>query len=381
MTIYLDNAATTFPKPEPVYAALDHYARNIGAGAGRAGHDRAEKGADLVDKFRRLTADLVNAGDPTRVILTKNATESLNLAILGLLGDGDTVVCTDADHNSVLRPLSFLEETRAVKVIRVPCDPSGGIDLAALFAEIEKGPKLVVTTHASNVTGAITDILEVAARCAKHGALLGLDCAQTAGSIPIDMTTGIDFVALTGHKSLFGPTGTGALVLSERIADLPGQVFGGTGTVSESDAHPQILPHRLEAGTSNTFGLAGLVAGIEFVNETGIDAIHEKTNTLRKKLIDGLQAIDRLTLFGAEAQQATSAIAFKDERLGPSEFAFLLNMKYGIQVRAGLHCAPLMHKSLGTWPEGAIRLSPGYFTTEEEIDQTVTAIEQIVANT
>lgn len=381
MPIYLDNAATTFPKPDAVLDAMEQYAREIGGTAGRSGHARAQAGSRLVIRTRTQVARLVRCPSPERVIFTKNATEALNLAIFGALNPKDRVVCSMADHNSVLRPLRHLEGSLGVRVARVPCDGQGRTDLEQMAREANKGARLVVTTHASNVTGAVQDLEVVAELCRNSGALMCVDAAQTAGLWPIDMGIGIDFVALTGHKALFGPTGTGALVMSERAAEaIPGRLFGGTGSQSEKDEHPQDLPDRFEAGTPNTFGLAGLSAGLAFLEKTGIQHIRTHEKVLRDRLVEALGAIDRLTLFGADGGPATGAISFIDRRLNPSDLAFLLDRKYEIQVRAGLHCAPLLHRSLGTLPAGAVRLSPGYFSTEQEIEAVLRAIHEILAH-
>ena len=378
MSIYLDNAATTFPKPESVYLEMDRFARRVGGLAGRGGHTRASQGAQVLSDLRLAIGELVGCNDPDRIVLTKNATEAINLVIFGVLQPGDAVVCTVADHNAVLRPIRQAEQALGVAVTRVGCDRHGRLDMAAMASAIGQKPKLVVTSHAGNVTGALHDIHRIATLCKTSGSLFCLDAAQSAGLAPIDMSIGIDFVALTGHKSLFGPTGTGALALSERGADLAGRIFGGTGSQSEQDRQPDFLPDRLEAGTLNTFGFAGLLAGIRFVHETGLEAIHAREAALRRELVERLCAIDRLTLFGSDDGPTTPAIGFVDQRLNPADIAFLLDRKYDIQVRPGLHCAPLLHRALGTFPEGAVRLSPGYFTTEQQIETAINAIQEIL---
>ncbi len=377
MTIYLDNSATSLPKPEAVYRAVDHAFRNLGANPGRGGHRLSLESARLVLDAREAAADFFGVDDAARVIFTSGATESLNLALFGALKPGDRVVATSMEHNAVIRPLSALEN-RGVIVSRVRADNTGLVSVDAIREACADAPRMVVMTHCSNVTGTVQPVADVAAFCREKGILLLVDAAQSAGLLPISVgDTGIDLLAVAGHKGLYGPPGTGLLCVGPGV-ELQPLVYGGTGSQSHLDAQPVDLPERFESGTLNTPGIAGLLAGIRFIDETGLDAIRSREQELVAELISGLQSIDRLTVYGpARYTEHGGAVSFNCADLDPAEIGFRLDREYDIMVRVGLHCSPDAHRTIGTFPRGTVRVSPGYFSTPEDIGRLIDALKVI----
>jgi cysteine desulfurase / selenocysteine lyase len=375
--MYFDNAATSFPKPEPVYRAMDQFLRTAGANPGRSAHRMAVRAEATIARARQRLAQLLNVPNPGRLVWTSNCTEALNLALHGLLRPGDHVVTTQLEHNSVARPLRALER-RGVEVTRVLC-PGGRFDPAVFLSGIRPDTRLAVLLHASNVTGEVLPVAEMGAACRKHGVLLLIDAAQSAGVLPLDVraiggNAGGVLVAMPGHKSLLGPPGTGALYVPEDV-DLEPLKQGGTGSVSEQDEQPEILPDRYESGTQNTVGVAGLGAGVEWILETGRETIHRCEQALVRQLWDGLAEIRGVTLYGPPpSSERASIVSFNLEGWEPSDAALVLDENFDIQCRPGLHCAPWAHRSLGTYPGGTVRLSPGYFNREEEVEAVVEAI-------
>jgi len=378
MTIYLDNAASSHPKPESVYRAADDALRNIGANPGRSGHQPARKADQVISKTRLSLARLFDIEDPKRVVFTANATEAINLGLKGLLEKGDHVITSSMEHNSVVRPLSALR-SQGVEVTFVPCDPQGNLDPAQVAAAIRKNTRLIVLAHASNVTGGLLPIGEVGELARQKGIFFMVDAAQTAGVIPLSVKeTNVDLLAAPGHKGLMGPQGTGFLYIGPEVRLRPLKE-GGTGSLSEQEIQPDFLPDQMEAGTLNTPGLAGLGAGVEFLLQEGLAKIREKETALSRALWEGLRPIPRLRLYGPEEAEArTAPLSFTIEGLNPSAVASILDTAFDIAVRAGLHCAPLAHRTLGTFPEGTIRVSPGYFNTEKEIEAFLEAMAMIV---
>lgn len=380
MGLYLDNSATSYPKPEEVYQAVLHALKEVGANPGRGGHKMSLMASRLVFEARELIAEFFNAERSSRIVFTSNATSALNMAIKGILSEGDEVITTPLEHNSVLRPLFSLKKEKGIDIKFINCSPDGSYEPDDLKKIISKKTKLMVLTHSSNVIGNITPIKETFAICKEYNVYTLLDCAQTAGVIPIDvLDMNIDLLAAAGHKSLMGPQGTGILYVREGIILKP-LLEGGTGTQSSSVEQPNEMPESLESGTLNTPGIAGLKAGIEFIMKKGINTIREHEIMLNKRLIERLMDNKKVILYGPkDAEKITSPVSFNIKNLDCSEVGFILDEIYDIYVRVGLHCAPLVHKLIGTYPHGAVRISAGYFNTEEDIDAIVKAINEISA--
>jgi cysteine desulfurase / selenocysteine lyase len=376
--IYLDNAATTFPKPEGLLARMvETYAR-IGVSPGRGSHDLAVEAGDLVDDARARIARFLGAPDPDRVVFAANASDALNTVIQGLVRPGDHLVATRLDHNSVLRPLHHLAQRGTIAYDLAPFDAQGFVDPDAVAALIRPATRAVVMSHASNVLGTVQPVAEVARRCAERGVPLVVDAAQSAGQVPIDMTAqGIDALAFTGHKSLYGPPGIGGLVLQPGI-DVATTRFGGTGSGSVSLVHTQSYPLRLELGTLNLLGIIGLMLGIEFVDGQGLEELHRRELALLARLRDGLAAIPGITLYGSpDLDRLVPVLTTNVAGVDPQDVGAILDGDFGIAVRVGVHCAPLVHRDLGTAERGAVRFSLGAFNTERDIDAAIGAMRTI----
>lgn len=380
--IYLDNAATSFPKPPSVYEAMDRFARHSLANPGRAGHKMALAAEHTLDNARHRLNRFFNGRSPDRWIFTLNGTDALNIAIKGVLRDNDHVVTTNVEHNSVNRPLTALAETGRITLTRVSAGIDGRVDPAAIEAALTPRTRLVAITHASNVVGAIQPIAEIGRLVRSRDLLLLVDAAQTAGVVPLDIQNHcIDLLAFPGHKGLFGPTGTGALYVGPRAEPLmrPWRE-GGTGGDSSSPTQPREMPYYLEGGTPNVLGIAGLVAGLDFVEEHGPDRIRQHEVALCDKVRHALMEMPGFEVFGPEDPALrVGTLSFRHHSLPAGELAGILDQSFDIAVRPGLHCAPYIHRHLGTFPEGTVRISPGPFNTEEEIDRFLEALGEIVA--
>ena len=376
--IYLDNSATSWPKPDAVYDAIDHYQRQIGASVGRGAYVSAQQAQRLVAETRAACARLLGIADPKQLVFTANGTASLNLAIHGLLQPADHVVTTVCEHNSVLRPLYWQAEHNGIELTHVGCDAAGFVDPAAIAEAISPGTRLVAVTHASNVTGAIQPIAEIIRIAHDAGALVLVDAAQTAGGVPIDVSElEIDLLACGGHKSLLGPAGTGLLYIRPGLeAQLRPLFQGGTGTDSLSKTPPEQLPEKYETGSLNTFALAGLGAAAKYLEQQTIAAIQQHHHLLTHQLLDGLATIPNITVLGpAVDQPRVAVVSCTVDGYDPQEFAAMLDASCGIECRAGLHCAPRMHAALGTAQTGGtVRFSPGWSTTAAEINATLEAV-------
>jgi cysteine desulfurase/selenocysteine lyase len=379
--IYFDNAATSWPKPDTVWAAMERALREHGGSPGRSSHRLSIDAGRVVYEARERVARFFALEDPLGVVFTKNATEALNLALFGLLLPGDHVITSSMEHNSVLRPLRFLEE-RGVRVTRVPCANDGTLDPDDVLRSISQKTKLVVVSHASNVVGTLCPIDQIGRLARERGLLFLVDAAQTAGVYGIHPSSlGIDLLAFTGHKSLYGPPGSGGLCIGERARDkLRPLIYGGTGSASDSDVQPEFLPDRFEAGTLNSVGLAGLAAGLEFIQSRGLADILERERALTTRLLQGLQAIPRVRLHGTrDADRQAAIVSFNLDGWSCSELALLLEERAAICCRAGLHCAPMAHRQLGTFPEGSVRFSLGVFNQPAEIDTALDVLRELVA--
>lgn len=378
--IYLDHAATSHRRPPEVRDAMVHFMDQTAANPGRSGHRLSIAAAEVVYAAREAVVELVGAPDPLRVVFGANATEALNQAIFGLVRAGDHVVTSSVEHNSVMRPLRALER-RGVEVTVVRCAPTGELDPTDLEAAVRDATRLVVLNHASNVAGTVLPVAEAGRIARARGALLLVDAAQTAGAWPIDVVAdGIDLLALTGHKALLGPMGTGALVIGERVdaTDFEPLKHGGTGSRSEHEVQPEFLPDRLESGTPNAVGLAGLAAGVRWLLDRGVASVRKHEAALLARLLDGLRDIPQVTLFGpADGVPRTAVVSFNLEGQASSEVGLRLDDEFGVLCRVGLHCAPAAHRTLGTHPHGTVRFSIGAFTTRDEIDRAVAAVRAI----
>jgi cysteine desulfurase family protein len=380
--VYLDNAATSFPKPEATLEAMMRYQRTIGGSPGRSGHGLSIEAARVVFETRETLARLFNVDDPLRIVFTKNATEALNIALIGLLKPGDHVITTGMEHNSVMRPLRFLT-SRGIDLSVVPTSDRGELDPDDIRAAFRTNTRAVVLTHASNVTGTILPVKEVGVLIRERGDMaLCVDAAQTAGALPIDVETmALDLLAFTGHKSLYGPQGTGGLYirkgLDEKIAPL---MRGGTGSRSEFEEQPDFMPDKYECGTPNTIGLAGLGAGAAFILEQGVEAVRAKESALTRRFLDHLQELgERVTVYGPlTMQNRIPLISFNLRDITPSDAALYFDEQWGIMCRPGLHCAPAAHRTIGTFPQGTVRFSFGFFNTEEHIDLAAKALRQLL---
>ena len=378
MTVYLDNAATSWPKPEEVYRAVDRFMRQVGATPGRGGHRREEEAQRIADETRQALAQLFHAPDPQGVVFTMNATQAINMALKGLLRPGDHVVTSSIEHNALWRPLKALERT-GVRVTAVPCAPDGTLDPAAVEAALRPETRLVAMLHASNVLGTILPVAEIGAVCRRHGVLFLVDAAQTAGALPIDMEAmGIDLVAFAGHKGLYGPHGTGGLVVRPGV-ELETWVEGGSGVESASETMPQALPARLEAGSHNAAGIAGLLEGARFVLAEGVERIRAHEMELTGLLLEGLREMPGTSILGpADLARRTAVVSVTVEGYSPDQLAAVLDQVFDVATRAGLHCAPQAHRTAGTLDCGALRFSPGYFNTAEDVRYALESLEQII---
>jgi cysteine desulfurase family protein len=378
--IYLDNAATSWPKPPEVSAAVKNFMDNIGANPGRSGHHLSVAAARVVYSVRQSVADLFNAPDPLRVVFTTNVTQAINLGLLGFLHPGDHVITSSMEHNAVMRPLRFLE-TQGVELSVVQCSREGRLDCEDIHHFIRENTKLIIFNHASNVSGTILPIREIGKIAREHNIFFMTDEAQTGGAFTVDMESEyIDLLAFTGHKSLLGPTGTGGLIFGRRVdfRKFNPLIRGGTGSNSEKEEQPDFLPDRFESGTLNACGLAGLDAAIDWITRTGIYRIRSQEVILCQRLIDGLNSINGVKVYGSwDAHEQTATVSLTIQDLDNARVGSVLDEKYGILCRVGLHCSPAAHKTLGTYPQGTVRLSIGYFNTEEEVDQAIQAVHQI----
>ncbi len=375
--IYLDNAATSFPKPEAVWAAVLEQGQHVGANAGRGSYSSAQAATQILEAARVRLARLFH-GEPERTILTFNCTDALNIALKGFLDPGDHVVTSAIEHNSVRRPLAGLERERGVEVTMVAADARGLVDASALRAALRPNTKLVALLHASNVCGTIQPIAEVGEICRQRRVRFLLDAAQTAGSVDIDMEAlGVDFLAVPGHKGLLGPLGTGALLVAEGV-DVRAWREGGTGSSSADEKQPENYPAHLEAGSANVPGLAGLVASLTYLEGCGIAALRQRTQDVAARFFARLVDTPGLEIGGEpELERREPIFPVRLPKLRPDELAALLDASYGIEVRAGLHCAPGAHRALGTYPDGSVRISLGPFTSAADVDAAADALEEI----
>jgi cysteine desulfurase family protein len=377
--IYLDHAATSWPKPDAVIKAMVDFNANVGANPGRSGHRRSIEAGRIIFDARERIATLLGADDPQSVIFTRNATEGLNTVLHGMLQPGDHVVTSSMEHNSVMRPLQALAKQGVERTV-VRCSATGEVALDDLTAAIQKKTRMIVWTHASNVTGTIMPVTDIAKVAHGHGLVFCVDAAQTAGCVPIHvLQDDIDILVFTGHKSLNGPQGTGGFYIR---TGMEGQIrpleYGGTGSRSEFEEHPEFMPDRFESGTPNTIGIAGLGAGAAHVAALGVAAVRRQEIALTGLLMDGLGAIPGVKICGdRDPSRRTALVSFTLDGISPSDLALQLDERFDILSRPGLHCAPSAHRTIGTFPEGTVRFSFGLSTEKGEILTAVKAVERL----
>ncbi|MFZ5651557.1 MAG: aminotransferase class V-fold PLP-dependent enzyme [Bacillota bacterium] len=378
--IYFDNAATAWPKPPGVVEAISRCINDMGANPGRAGHKMSVMAGEMVDGVRKKLAGLFNIdqGQYERIVFTINATGALNLAIKGFLKNGDHVITSSMEHNSVARPINTLEKN-GVRVTRVQCGPDGSLGPDDVRRAIRPDTKLIAVTHASNVTGTVMPVEEIGRLAKESGAAFLVDAAQSAGLIDIDVKKmNIDLLAFPGHKSLLGPTGTGGLYIGEGVV-LETLLEGGTGSQSELPEMPETLPERYEAGTLNAAGIAGLGAGIDFIVSTGMETIRKHELGLTQRFIEGALKIPGLKIYGPlDTENRAPVVSFLVEGRKSAEIGGVLDKNYDVACRAGLHCAPDAHRTLGTFEQKLVRLSFSFFNTEKEIDSVLGFLDEIV---
>lgn len=377
MAGYLDNAATSYPKPASVYQAVQYALQQVGGSPGRGSHRRAREASAILERVRGKVAGLFGISRAERVLFTKNATESINIVLKGWVRPGDRVVVSGMEHNAVIRPLRMLAQER-VAVDIVPCESNGQLDVDALKASLTRAARLMVLAHASNVNGALQPVEEVAGICTDHAVPLLLDAAQTGGIQPIAVERwNLGMLACSGHKALLGPPGVGILYIREDLSVKP-LIEGGTGSLSEEELQPEFCPDRYESGTPNLPGIAGLGAGIDFILEHGMSSLRRHELSLAQELETALSELSGIKVY-APGVRGSSSVSFTLEGINPADLGYLLDQGFDIAVRTGLHCAPLAHRTLGTFPEGTVRVSPGFFTQPEEIGQLLSALETLIS--
>ncbi len=381
--IYLDNGATSFPKPEETYVAMDRFYRAYGVNPGRSGFDLCLAAGSLVDRTRKLLCSFFGGTDPNRLVFGYNSTDALNLAIFGLLAPGDHVVTTHLEHNATLRPLWMLEHEQGVKVDWVDFEADGWVDPQKVIDRITPSTKAVVMNHGSNVVGTLQDLAPIGKVCRERGVHLIVDVSQSGGAVPVKLDeVGADVLCFTGHKSLMGPMGIGGMYVREGV-EIRHTRAGGTGVKSAQRHHLDEYPYRMEYGTPNLPGIAGLNAGVTWVLGQGMEAIHAREMALWKKLRDGLRAVDGVVLYCADdvpGKQRISVLSFNVEGLEAADTGTMLDVDHDIACRTGLHCTPMVHEHLGTDKiHGAVRFGIGPFNTEAHVDAAIAAVADIAS--
>ncbi|HVN24940.1 MAG TPA: aminotransferase class V-fold PLP-dependent enzyme [Syntrophorhabdales bacterium] len=376
--IYLDNAATSYPKPPETLQSLVHFVNDIGGNPGRSGHPLSIEAARIIFQAREKLAALINGKDAERLVFTSNGTESLNLAILGLVAPHDHVITTSLEHNSVMRPLDFLQKKQHVAVSVVNCSLDGQLDLQLLKNSLHKNTRAVIINHGSNIIGSVQPISEIRKVIGKR--VLIVDACQTVGNMAIDVDAqGIDIICFSCHKSLLGVQGVGALYMRKGI-ELQPIKYGGTGSRSEFTSQPEFMPDKYECGTPNTPGIAALLGGLTFIEKIGFNTFMEKKKRVRRYLVEQLSALERAILYGDPGKEESLPIVSMNlDGVSPSDIGSACS-RAGICVRVGLHCAPVAHRTIGTFPQGTVRVSPGYFTRADDIDQFMEVIRHIAGN-
>ena len=378
--IYLDNGSTSFPKAPGVGKAMADFIEKVGVNIGRGGYEEAYSAAEVVLDTREKLCRLFHFDRPENVIFQSGITAAMNVLLKGLLKPGDRVLTTSMEHNAVMRPLRQLEES-GVEVVLIPCNSDGTLDFEALIDLATPGTRALVMTHASNMCGTVMPVKEVAEYCQTLGIWTIVDCAQTAGILPIDMEDwGVDAIAFAGHKGLLGPQGIGGFLITDDLAaEVDPLLSGGTGSISHLETVPEFLPDRFEPGTQNLPGIFGLHAALTYLEQTGIDAIREHEMACTARLLEGLSRLKGIRIVGrTQLTGRTAVVSVEFLHMDNADAAFLLEDKYGIMTRCGLHCAPRAHMTVGTFPQGTVRFAPGRETTVAEIDAAIAAVKEIL---
>lgn len=381
MNVYLDNSATTYPKPEEVYFSVFNYMKNIGANPGRGGYSNALAGDRIIFSCREAIMNLFNFDKLENIIFTANITQSLNILLKSIIKEDWHIITSSMEHNSVLRPLSSLKEQKNIQLDIIECSEDGVLNIENFKNAIKPNTKLVVLTHASNIIGSIQPLEEIGKLCRENGIYFIIDSAQSAGAIPVDFyKIGCNALAFTGHKSLLGPQGIGGFLIDEDLNNEASPfIEGGTGSLSQSIIQPDFLPDKFESGTLNAPGIAGLLSGINYIIREGVESIQEKERELCKHFIDGLLNIPSIKLYGStDSSLRTPTISINSTKINNAELGFILDRDYGIMARTGLHCAPLAHKTIGTLPEGTLRFSLGPFNDKKDIDYSLYCLNLII---
>jgi len=381
MRIYFDNAATSWPKPDVVMKAMIDFNNNIGSNPGRSGHHLSIEAGRTLFEARENAAELFNIDDPLRISLTSNITHSINIILRGYLKQGDHVITSSMEHNSVMRPLRDMEQ-RGVELSVIKCDDAGRLDPGDIKKSIRSNTKILILTHASNVTGTVMPVKEAGEIAAQHGILFCVDSAQTAGVLDIDVEDlKIDILCFTGHKGLMGPMGTGGFYLRKGLEVLIDPLMsGGTGSLSEYEKQPEFMPDKYEAGTLNAIGFAGLASGIRYILDTGVADIRNRENALTGYFLDSLKNRKGIKIYGTDDLKGrTSVVSFNIDGVTPSDAAYIFDEEYGILSRPGLHCAPSAHRTMGSYPGGTNRFSFSFYNSLEEVDISLKAIDTILS--
>lgn len=378
----MDNAATSKQKPDEVFKAIESFYKEVNCNPGRGGYSLSLEAGRRVMEARELIGKFFNLRQASQVVFTPNITVALNIALKGLLQRGDHVLISGLEHNAVVRPLTALKKYRGVEFSIIPTDPRGHIDLDDAKKLIKANTKMIVCTHASNVMGTLLPVEELGRIAAEHNLYYVIDTAQTAGVLPLDFEKlHASVLTFTGHKHLLGPMGIGGFCVKEDVALKMLPLYeGGTGSISDREDQPDFLPDKFESGTLNTLGIVGLGAAVKYLRERDITKIRENEMQLTKKLLAGLKQYPNVTVYGPQNEALqTGTIALNVEEVDNAELCFILDQEFGIMTRPGLHCAPVAHKTMGTFPEGVLRLSIGHYTTEEEIDYVLESMGKILA--
>lgn len=381
MKVYLDNAATTFPKPVEVPQAVSNYMINVGSNPGRGASKTSFQGNRVVFNCREAICELFKFNKAENVIFTSNITSSLNILIKGVVKEGWHVITSSMDHNATLRPLHALEAAGKIELDVLECSKEGVLSIDDLKSKIKDNTKLIVLSHASNIIGSIQPLEEVGKICKEKDIFFIIDSAQTAGVLDLDFNRlGCNALCFTGHKSLLGPQGTGGFIIDDKLNSAVSTIIeGGTGSVSSNILQPDFLPDKFECGTLNTPGIAGLYAGINFLNKEGLQNIKEHEEELCQKFINDMLNMDTIEVYGfKDASLRTSTVSINSSKIDNSEFGFYLDSEYGISTRTGLHCAPLAHKTIGTYPSGTIRFSFGVFNDLRDVNYATDSIFKVL---